>query len=134
MKKQTNFNQLKEIYDILHGPDGCLWDKKQTFQTLIPKLKEEADELTEAVKKMDYPGLREELGDLLLLVMFFSKIASKKSKFDIEDVIGDLIKKLKRRHPHVFGDKKLHSTEEIIASWNKIKEKEKQNKKRNQQE
>lgn len=134
MKKQTNFNQLKEIYDILHGPDGCLWDKKQTFQTLIPKLKEEADELIEAVKKMDYPGLREELGDLLLLVMFFSKIASKKGKFNIEDVIGDLIKKLKRRHPHVFGDKKLNSTEEIIASWNKIKEKEKQNKKRNQQE
>lgn len=125
MDKKTNFNQLKEIYDILHGPNGCLWDKKQTFISLIPKLKEETSELIKAIEKSDYPAIQEELGDLLLLVMFFSKIASKKGNFDIEAVIEELINKLKRRHPHVFADKKVNSIEEIITSWNKIKKEEK---------
>ncbi len=129
MEDKTNFNQLKEIYDFLHGPNGCLWDKKQTLKTLIPKLREEVDELIRAIEDLDYSAIQEELGDLLLLVMFFSKITSKEGKFDIEDVIGGLIDKLKRRHPHVFGDKKLNSTQEIIANWNKIKKEEKESKK-----
>ncbi len=123
--EKTSFNYLKEIYDILHGPDGCLWDKKQTLQSLIPKLREEADELIKAIEDQNYSAIQEEVGDLLLLVMFFAKIASKKNKFDIEGIIRELINKLKRRHPHVFGDKKLNSTDEIIASWNKIKKEEK---------
>lgn len=130
MEKETKFSQLKEIYDILHGPDGCLWDKKQTLGTLVPKLREEAEELIEAIENLDYPSIQEELGDLLLLVMFFAKIISKEGKFDIEAVIQTLIKKLKRRHPHVFSNKKVKSTQEIITNWNKIKKEEKSRGKR----
>ncbi|MCX5657563.1 MAG: nucleotide pyrophosphohydrolase [Candidatus Omnitrophica bacterium] len=120
-KKTTKFIRLKEIYEILHGPRGCMWDKKQTHKTLIPDLKEEVGEFISAVKKNNYAHMEEELGDILLYVMFNAQIASKNNKFDIEDVIDGLIKKIKRRHPHVFGNKKVKSTREIIANWNKIK-------------
>ncbi len=125
MKKySTKFTQLKNIFCILHGKHGCLWDKEQTHQTLIPYLKEEADELIEAINNNDFPHMKEELGDLLIQVMFHSQIASKEGRFDIEDVIDYLIKKLKRRHPHVFGKTKVRSAKEIIANWGKIKRKE----------
>lgn len=128
-REKTNFNQLKMVYETLHGPCGCLWDKEQTWQSLVPKLKEEVEEFTAAIRDLDYLAAREELGDLLLLVMFFAKIAAKEGRFDIEDVIESLIAKLKRRHPHVFGNKKLKTTQEIIVSWNEIKEKENKKKK-----
>lgn len=124
-KKATKFNELKEIYEILHGPRGCMWDKKQTHKTLIPDLREEVDEFIAAVKRNNYAHMKEELGDILLHVMFNAQIAAKNNKFDIEDVIDGLIKKIKRRHPHVFGNKKVKSTEEIIANWNRIKSVEK---------
>ncbi len=120
-KKATKFNELKKVYEILHGPRGCMWDKKQTHKTLIPDLKEEVDEFIGAVKKNNYVHMEEELGDILLHVMFNAQIAAKNNKFDIEDVIDGLINKIKRRHPHVFGNKKVKSTKEIIANWNKIK-------------
>lgn len=123
--KKTKFNELKEIFDILHSPKGCLWDKKQTHQSLLPCLKEEADEFIAAVKKKDYHNMKEELGDILIQVMFHSKIASKENRFDVEDVIDYLIKKLVRRHPHVFGKVKVNSSEEIIKNWNEIKKLEK---------
>jgi len=88
-------------------------------------LKEEVEEFVEAVKRKDYPHMKEEVGDILLHVMFQAQIASKTNKFDIEDVIDGLIKKIKRRHPHVFGTQKVNSTKEIIANWNKIKALEK---------
>lgn len=130
MKKKTKFTELKEIFDILHGPNGCLWDKEQTHKSLVPYLREEADELIEAIEKNDYVHIQEELGDLLIQVMFHSKIASKKRKFDVEDVIDGLIKKLKRRHPHVFGNVKVGSAKEIIANWRKIKRMEKKHAKK----
>jgi tetrapyrrole methylase family protein/MazG family protein len=92
---------------------------------LIPYLKEEAAEFISAVKKNNFHHMKEELGDILLQVMFHSQIASKENKFGIEDVIGELIKKLKRRHPHVFADVKVRSAREIIVNWNKIKKMEK---------
>lgn len=124
----TKFIELKKVFRILHGPKGCLWDKKQTYETLIPYLREEAREFISAVKSANPYHMKEELGDILLQVMFHAQIASKEEKFDIEDVIEELIKKLKRRHPHVFGNTKVKSTHQIIRNWNKIKALEKKNK------
>ena len=105
-----------------------MWDRQQTHKSLIKDLKEEVDEFIAAVKKNDYPHMQEELGDILLHVMFNAQIAQKQKKFDIEKVIAGLISKLKRRHPHVFGKTKVSSTRQIIANWNQIKAKEKRNK------
>jgi len=121
----TKFTELKGIFKTLHGPKGCLWDKKQTHKSLLPYLKEESQEFIDAVKKNNAHHMKEELGDVLLQVMFHAQIASKENKFDIENVIETLIDKLKRRHPHVFGNVKVKSAREIIKNWNKIKSKEK---------
>ena len=129
MKKQTKFLELKKIFHRLHSSKGCLWDREQTHQTVIPYLREESEELISAIESQDYSHMKEELGDLLIQVMFHSQIASKNGRFDVEDVIDVLIKKLKRRHPHVFGNKKVKSSREIISNWNKIKEKERRSKK-----
>jgi len=121
MPKKTKFIQLKKLFEILHGPKGCLWDKKQTHKTLIPYLKEEAKELTHALRSGNCSHIKEELGDVLLQVMLHAQIASKGESFDIEDVIDGLIKKIRRRHPHVFGKIKVKSVREIKANWKKIK-------------
>lgn len=121
MNKKTGFTELKSIFKTLHGPKGCPWDKKQTYKTLLPYLKEEVDEFAAEVRRKDYSCMKEELGDILLHVMFVAQIASKEGRFDIEDVIACLVKKLKRRHPHVFSGQKIVSTRQIIANWKKIK-------------
>jgi tetrapyrrole methylase family protein/MazG family protein len=125
MKKTTKFIELKKVFAKLHSPKGCLWDIKQTHKSLVPYLREESEEFIEAVKKKNFLHMKEELGDVLLQVMFHSQIASKENKFDVEDVIEELIKKLKRRHPHVFGKTKVKSARQIIANWHKIKSLEK---------
>ena len=125
MNKNTKFVELKNIFNILHSRRGCMWDKKQTYKSLLGDLQEEVDEFIAAVKKNNYSHMQEELGDILLHVMFNAQIAKKQGKFDIEEVIVGLISKLKRRHPHVFGKAKVSSTRQIIANWNKIKRKEK---------
>lgn len=125
MAKTTKFIELKKVMEILHGEKGCIWDKKQTHETLIPQLREEVREFISAVKHGNPNDVRDELGDILLHVMFNSQIASKESKFDIENVIDGLIKKLKRRHPHVFGNAKVKSARQIIINWNRIKSQEK---------
>lgn len=128
-RKNTKFTELKKVFATLHGPKGCLWDKKQTYASLIPHFREEADELIEAVRGKNHQHMKEELGDILLFVMFYSQIASKGKRFDVEEVIDGLIKKLKRRHPHVFGDVKVSSSRQIIMNWNKIKTLEKKGRK-----
>jgi len=125
-KGKTRFIELKKVYDTLHGPHGCMWDKEQTHASLLKDLQEEVDEFAEAVRHKDYTHMQEEIGDILLHVMFQAKIAAKSKKFDIEDVIAGLIRKIKRRHPHVFGKARVRSSSEIIANWNKIKAREKQ--------
>lgn len=122
--KKTKFMALKQVFEILHGPKGCMWDKEQTHQSLIPYLKEEVEELIEAITARDYLHMQEELGDLLLQVMFHSQIAARCKKFTVEDVIDGLIRKLKRRHPHVFGRVKVRSSKDIIRNWHRIKAKE----------
>jgi len=127
--EKTKFTELKNIFDILHGPRGCLWDKQQTHKSLLPHLREEVDEFIAEAKKGDYSHMKEELGDILIQVMFHSKIASKEGMFDVEDVIDTLIKKLKRRHPHVFGTTKVRSAKEIIRNWHRIKKEERKTQK-----
>ena len=125
MTKRTNFVELKRVLDKLHGPKGCPWDKKQTHVSIIPYLKEEADEFIAEIRAKDFEHMKEELGDILLQVMFHAKIAAKDGRFEIEDVIETLIKKLKRRHPHVFGKTKVKSIRDVMINWRKIKAKEK---------
>jgi len=127
MRKKTRFEELKDVFKTLHGPRGCMWDKAQTHRSLIPHLREEVKEFISAVKRNDPGHMQEELGDLLLHVMFNAQIAVREKTFDIEDVIDTLIKKLKRRHPHVFGTAKVRSTRQIIRNWHRIKEQEKKN-------
>jgi tetrapyrrole methylase family protein / MazG family protein len=125
MPKETKFTELKKIFVTLHGPKGCLWDKKQTHKSILPGLREEVREFIAEVKQGDVSNMKEELGDILLHVMFHAQLASKEGEFGIEDVIDGLIKKLKRRHPHVFGKLKVNSSRQIILNWNKIKLSEK---------
>ena len=106
----------------------CLWDRKQTFETLVPYTLEEAQEIAEAVEKKDWENLKEELGDVLYHVLFYSEIAEEKELFDIKDVMEEVREKLVRRHPHVFGNVKVDGVEEILENWKKIKEEEKRNK------
>lgn len=126
MAGKTRFIELKKLFETLHGPKGCLWDKQQTHKSILPGLREEVGEFIAEARKGDFSNMKEELGDILLHVMFHAQIAGKEGKFDIEDVIGALISKLKRRHPHVFGKLKVDSAHQIIRNWNKIKRSEKE--------
>ncbi|HNX82508.1 MAG TPA: MazG nucleotide pyrophosphohydrolase domain-containing protein [Candidatus Omnitrophota bacterium] len=128
MPDKTKFNELKKVFDRLHGPGGCPWDVQQTHESLLKYLREESREFICAVRNNDYSNMQEELGDVLLQVMFHAQIAKKNRKFDIEDVIDTLIRKLKRRHPHVFGKTKVDSARQVIINWNKIKKEEKKGK------
>lgn len=125
---KNDFQELVKIMARLRSARGCAWDRAQTHQTLLPYLFEEANEVVEAIKKNDYKNLEEELGDILLQVVFHAQLAAEKKKFTIQEVIRTLVGKLKRRHPHVFGRKKLNSVAEIISHWEKIKQREKKQK------
>ena len=123
-KRESKFVELKSLFETLHGPDGCPWDRKQTHRSLLPKLREEVREFAAAVQKGDIRNMQEELGDILLLVMFNSMIAAKAGNFTIEDVIAELCKKLKRRHPHVFGAVRVKSANQAIRQYHKVKDQE----------
>lgn len=109
----------------LRAPDGCPWDRKQTEKTLIKYLLEETYEVIEAIEEGDYEKLKEELGDLLLQVIFLSQIAKEKGKFTAEDVANAISDKLIFRHPHVFGKEKFETPEEVLEHWDSFKKKEK---------
>lgn len=121
----SEFNKLKKNIDFLRSPDGCPWDKKQTHLSLLPYLFEEANEVAETIIDEDYALLKDELGDLLLQILLHSRIAEEKNKFDIIDVVKNLNNKLIRRHPHVFANKKVKDTNEVIKLWESIKLEEK---------
>ena len=109
----------------LLGPGGCPWDKKQTHGSLIKYIYEEAGEIKQAVKNKNWENLKEELGDLLLQVVFHAELARLNKKFDINDVLKSINAKLIRRHPHVFGKKKLKTAKQVLKQWNEIKKSEK---------
>ncbi len=125
------FEKLVEIMATLRGPDGCPWDKQQDFNSLKPMLVEEVYEVLEAVENNDPDGLSEELGDLLLHVVFHAQLGKEAGQFDIDTVIEKICSKLVRRHPHVFGDASASSAEEVIKNWETIKAREKAEKLKN---
>ncbi len=109
----------------LRSPEGCPWDRKQTHESLLPYLLEETYEVVDAVKKGNDEELKEELGDLLLQVVFHSQIAKERGAFDIDDVVDSIAKKLIHRHPHVFeGREDIKTAEDVNREWEKLKEKE----------
>ena len=119
------FERLIKIMARLRGPSGCPWDKEQTPQSLKPYLIEEAYEVLEAIDLNDDDEIKEELGDLLLQVVFHAQIASEENRFNIDDVAEAIADKLIRRHPHVFGDTQADTPDEVIKNWEAIKAEEK---------
>ena len=117
--------RLVEIMQRLLAPDGCPWDREQTLQTLRPYVIEEAHEVVEAIDGGSPTDLREELGDLLLQIVFQAELARAKGWFGPDDVVGAICDKLVRRHPHVFGDAVVRDAEEVLANWEVIKAEEK---------
>ena len=120
-----NLERLIEIIDILRSENGCKWDREQTHATLRRNMLEEAYEAVDAIDDNDMKHLKEELGDVLLQVVLHSQIAKEENAFDIEDVSKGIADKLVHRHPHVFGDVKVTSTDEILDNWEKLKKEEK---------
>ena len=119
-----NFYKLVEVMKRLRGENGCPWDKKQNHKSLKPYLIEETYEVISAIDKGDDEELKEELGDLLLQIVFHAQIASEEGRFTIDDVAQTIVDKLIRRHPHVFGDVKVNGAEEVLQNWEKIKKDE----------
>jgi MazG family protein len=115
------FRRLIEIMARLRAPDGCPWDRRQTFDSLKPYLLEETYEALDAVDRRDWTALAEELGDLLLEVAFFSQVAAEQDLFNVEDALRAINEKLVRRHPHVFGDAVASTPEEVKQRWDQIK-------------
>ena len=120
--------ELMQTMTALRGPEGCKWDKAQTHETLIKNLREESQEVIDAIENKDDENFKEELGDLLLQVVFHAAIAGEQGRFDLGDVIDGINQKLIRRHPHVFAGAKAGTPEEALARWREIKRQEKENK------
>ena len=123
------FDDLVGIIAKLRSPEGCPWDREQTFESLKKCLADETEEVFQAIDNKDMENLCEELGDVLLNVALYVQIAAERGDFTMEDVIDGVCEKLIRRHPHVFGDKKALTPEEGLNLWNEIKSLEKQSKK-----
>jgi nucleoside triphosphate diphosphatase len=120
-----DFAKLCDIVAKLRAPDGCPWDREQTNESLVPALIEEAYETAEATRSQDDAHFREELGDLLLLVVMHTEIARETGRFGIEEVIGQVSDKLIRRHPHVFGTSEARDAGAVLKQWEAIKREEK---------
>jgi MazG family protein len=122
------FARLVEIMAQLRGPEGCPWDREQTPESLRPYLVEEVYEVLEAIDGGDGEAVRDELGDLLLQVVFQSQLAAEAGRFTIADVARAISDKLVRRHPHVFGDVRVRDADEVVRNWKRIKAEERRTK------
>ena len=120
-----HFRKLCEIVAKLRGPGGCPWDREQTNESLLPALIEEAYEVAEAAHSKDAAHLREELGDLLLVIIMQAEIARENGRFDIDEIIRHVSDKLVRRHPHVFGTSDVRDSGAVLKQWEAIKREEK---------
>lgn len=123
--KYKELERLIEIVATLRSENGCQWDREQTHKTLRPNMLEEAYEAVDAIDDDNINNLKEELGDVLLQVVLHAQIAKDNNEFDIEDIARELSEKLIHRHPHVFGNTKVNSTQEILDTWDKLKKEEK---------
>ena len=122
----TTLARLVGVMRRLLAPDGCPWDREQSLETLRKYALEEACEVIDAIDSGDRDALREELGDLLLQVVFQAELLRKEGKYAIDDVVSGIVEKLVSRHPHVFGDVKADTADEVLTNWEKLKAKEKQ--------
>lgn len=120
-----DLNPLIDVVRVLRKPEGCPWDREQTHESLRKALIEEVYELLESIDDKDAKGMREELGDVLLQVVFHARLAEEEGTFTMQDVIDDVVTKLIRRHPHVFGTIEVADSEEVLKNWEEIKAKEK---------
>jgi len=116
------FNRLLDVMDDLR--EKCPWDKKQTIQSLRPLTIEETYELVDAITDHNWSNIKEELGDIILHIVFYAKIASEKNIFNIADVLNSVCEKLIHRHPHIYGEVKAETEEEVKRNWEKLKLKE----------
>ncbi|OQC01273.1 MAG: Nucleoside triphosphate pyrophosphohydrolase/pyrophosphatase MazG [Firmicutes bacterium ADurb.Bin099] len=123
--KKYDFNDLVEIMAKLRSDSGCPWDKEQTHESITTCLIEEAYETCDAIIDNDIEKMTEELGDVLLQVVFHAQIGKENGTFDLSDITDGICRKLIFRHPHIFGDKKMDTAEQVLESWERIKIKEK---------
>jgi MazG family protein len=120
----ANFDELMAVMTRLRAPGGCPWDREQTYQSLAPYLLEETYETFDAIQDAaegNTDNLREELGDLLLQIVFHSVIAAERGDFTVDEVVAEVSQKLVLRHPHVFGDMQLHTAQDVLTSWDELK-------------
>jgi MazG family protein len=123
------FRRLIQLMAHLRAPDGCPWDREQTFDTIKPYTLEETYEVLDAIDARDWAALADELGDLMLQVVFYAQMAAEAGHFSIEDSLDAINTKLVRRHPHVFGDTEARTAEDVKKRWDEIKADEKRSKK-----
>lgn len=130
--KKYTYENFLEIIKTLRGENGCPWDKVQTHDSLKPCMAEEAAELLASIriynKTGNFENMREELGDVLLLVVMHAQIASEEGFFTMEDVVDEVSRKMVRRHPHIFGSVNADTPEEVLTNWEEIKKEEKKGK------
>ena len=124
-KNEYSFDDLLSILQILRAPGGCPWDREQTHSTIRNSFIEEVYEAVDTIDNNDMPGLCEELGDVLLQVVFHAQLAEQAGAFNINQVCDGICKKLIYRHPHVFSDIKVNTSDEVLDNWDKLKQKEK---------
>jgi nucleoside triphosphate diphosphatase len=124
----ARFARAVDIMARLRGEGGCPWDREQNFDTIKRYTLEETYEVLDAIERRDWPNLKDELGDLLLQVLFYSQMAAEAGHFDISDVVANLNAKLIRRHPHVFGDVDAADSEAVLKNWEAIKQQERADK------
>ena len=122
------FQQLVSIMARLRAPDGCPWDREQTFDSIKPYTLEETYEVLQAIDQRDWPELAQELGDFMLQAVFYAQMASEQNLFRIEDALDAINQKLIRRHPHVFGENTAESAKEVLKIWGEVKASEKRDK------
>ena len=125
-----SYEELLDVIAQLRGEHGCPWDKAQTHESLIPCLRNECEEVVQAIEQHDEEHVCEELGDVLLQVLLHARIAEEEGQFTMADVVNGLAEKMVRRHPHVFGNEEYGSPEQNQARWEEIKRQEKEAKKR----
>jgi tetrapyrrole methylase family protein/MazG family protein len=125
MERGGEFQELGQIMDRLRGKDGCPWDRKQTFESLKTFLIEEVYEVLEAIDEGSPEGLKGELGDLLMHIFFLAQVSKERGEFDIYDVARSAVAKMINRHPHVFGETRASTAEEVEVNWSELKRREK---------
>lgn len=125
----VDIQPLVDVMRTLREPGGCPWDREQTHKSIRSNMIEEVYEYLEAVDADDTEGMREELGDVLMQIVFHARMAEEAGRFDLQDIIDEVVDKLIRRHPHVFGDTHVDSSDDVLRNWEAIKKEEKQERK-----